>query len=278
MIGVTAAIAGVSAVVSNVIKTIKEFDQNLANLQAITGASDEAMKGFEKSVLNVSKSTGKGASEIAKAFQLVGSASPELLESADALGEVTEKAVLLAQAGGLEVPEAAAALTKSMNQFGASAEDAGKFTDILATSQQKGTATIAQLSESLKNVGAVANSAGLSFEETNAALQALAKGGIAGAEAGTGLRGVLLRLQKAGIGFVDGQFDIEAALAETEERFNSIKDPQQLAIEKTKLFGTENVKTVDTLIEQRDVLSNLKTGLNDYGNAANQAAIVTNNI
>lgn len=278
MIGVTAAIAGVSAVIGNVVKTIKEFDQDMANLKAITGSTDEQMKGFRKSVLDVSGATGKGASEIAKAFQLVGSAKPELLTSAAALGEVTKQAVLLSQAGGMEVPEAASALTKAMNQFGAGAEDAAMFTDILATSQQKGTATIAQLSESLKNVGAVANSAGLTFEETNATLQALAKGGLVAGEAGTGLRGVILRLQKAGIGFKDGQFDIALALSETEKRFNSIQDPVELATEKSNLFGTENVKTIDTLIKQKDVLTDLNGQLNEYGNAAEQAAIVTNTI
>jgi TP901 family phage tail tape measure protein len=265
----------IKEVVGDAVRRITEFEQSIANLGAITGASGGDLKKFEKAVLQVSANTGKGASDIAKAFQLVGSAKPELLSSAQALGAVTEQAVILSQAGGLEVPAAAEALTKAMNQFGVGAEEAANFTDILATSQQKGTATIAQLSESLKNVGAVANSAGLNFQETNAALQALAKGGLSGAEAGTGLRGVLLKLQKEGIGFVDGQFDINEALTQTSEKFASIKDPAELATLKSKLFGTENVKTIDTLLAQQDVLVDLNGNLLEHGNALEQAEVVT---
>jgi TP901 family phage tail tape measure protein len=268
----------VKAIISNAFKTIKEFEQGMADLGAITGKTGKELDKFRRGVLDVSRKTGKGAADIAKAFQLVGSAAPELLESADALAAVTEQAIILAQAGGLEVPEAAEALTKAMNQFGASASDAAMFTDILATSQQKGTATIAQLSESLKNVGAVAASAGLTFEETNVALQVMAKGGLVGAEAGTGLRAVILRLQAAGVGFVDGQFDLHAAIKETKERFENISDPIKNVQERTKLFGAENIKTGDTLIKQIKIFDELTGKLDEHGNALDQAATRTDTV
>lgn len=272
MIGVTAAIAGVSAVINNVLKTIKQFDQDMANLKAITGSTDEQMKGFKQSVLDVSQATGKGASEIAQAFQLVGSAKPELLSSAEALGEVTKQAVLLSQAGGMEVPEAAAALTKAMNQFGASAEDAGMFTDILATSQQKGTATIAQLSESLKNAGANANAAGLSFEETNVVLQALAKGGLVGAEAGTGLSSTLIKLS------TQADDKINPSLTSMKDVVNELAGRNLDLAGASKLVGAESAKTLLTLIDQKDVVNSLTGQLNEYENAAKQAATVTETI
>jgi TP901 family phage tail tape measure protein len=258
-------------IITDTVKKIATFEQSIADLGAITGATGKDLANFQKEVLRVSAATGKGASEIAKAFQIVGSAQPELLKSAVALGEVTKQAVLLAQAGGLEVPEAASALTLAMNQFGASAEDAAMFTDILANSQQKGTATISQLAESLKNVGSVAKSAGLSFEDTNVALQAMAKGGLIGAEAGTGLRAVLLRLQSAGVGFVDGQFNLQAAIKETKARFEAIEDPVQRVKEGTKLFGQENIKVGNTLMAQIGVLDEMTGSLNESGAALDQA-------
>jgi TP901 family phage tail tape measure protein len=259
-------------IITDVVKKISTFEQSIADLGAITGATGSDLKAFQKEVIKVSAATGKGASEIAKAFQIVGSAQPELLKSAAALGEVTKQAVILAQAGGLEVPEAAASLTLAMNQFGASADQAAMFTDILANSQQKGTATISQLALSLKNVGAVAKSAGLTFEETNVALQAMAKGGLIGAEAGTGLRAVLLRLQAAGVGFVDGQFNLQAAIKETKARFEAIEDPVQRVKEGTKLFGAENIKVGNTLISQIDVLEKMNGTLNETGSALDQAS------
>lgn len=254
---------------------IVNYEQAIADLGAITGATGDQLQEFSSEVLRVSRNTGKSAIDIADAFKLVGSAQPELLESAQALGAVSEQAVILAQAGGLTVPQAAEALTKSLNQFGGSAIDAAEFTDILATSQQRGTANIQLLSEALKNAGSVANDAGLTFEETNVALQALAKGGIAGAEAGTGLRAVLLRLQKAGIGFRDGQFEIAAAVEETAEILDNTRDPIERVTVATELFGDENVKTINTLIAQRGVIDELTGALNDEGNALEQAATRT---
>lgn len=268
----------IKAVIGNAINIIKQFDQAMADLGAITGTSGKELEKFKTQVLNVSKETGKSASDIAKAFQIVGSAQPELLKSAAALGEVTKQSVLLSQAGGLEVPEAANALTLAMNQFGASAADAASFTNILATSQQKGTATIAQLAESLKNVGAVASSAGVSFEDTNVALQALAKGGLVGAEAGTGLRSVILKLQSAGIGFVDGQFNMQEAIKQTKEKFDNIKDPIERVKVGTKLFGEENIKVANTLVAQVGVIGDLTGALNENGAALDQANTRMNTI
>lgn len=269
IIKVGAALVGafaVKAVITDAINTITQFDQAIADLGAITGSTGAELLKFQKEVLKVSAATGKGASEIAKAFQIVGSAQPELLKSAAALGEVTRQAVLLAQAGGLEVPEAADALTKSMNQFGASAADAARFTDILATSQQKGTSTIVQLSEALKNVGAVANAAGLTFEETNVALQALAKGGLVGAEAGTGLRGVLARLSD------QANDDINPSLTSLTEVIENLSKKNLGLKEASELVGLENAKSLLTLISQKDVINDLTGALNEQGNAARQAA------
>lgn len=276
IVGIGTAMVGafaIKAIVGNAIKSIVEFDQSMADLSSITGATGKNLEKLKNEVIKTSQATGKSANDIAKAFSIVGSAKPDLLKSAAALGEVTKQAVILSQAGMMEVPEAAASLTLAMNQFGASAADAAKYTDILATSQQLGTATIAQLAESLKNVGAVAASAGVSFEDTNVALQAMAAGGLVGAEAGTGLRAVILKLQAAGIGFVDGQFNLQEAIKQTKEKFEGIQDPIERVKAGTKLFGEENIKTGNTLIAQIGIIDNLTGALNVNGAALDQAAV-----
>jgi TP901 family phage tail tape measure protein len=256
----------IKAVVSDAIRTIVQFDQAIADLGAITGTTGKSLDAFKKQVLAVSAATGKGASEIAKAFQIVGSAQPELLKSAKALGEVTKQAVLLAQSGGLDVPNAANALTLAMNQFGASAKDAAAFTDILANSQQKGTATIEQLAEALINSGAVANSVGLSFEETNVALQAMAKGGLIGSIAGTGLAGVLKKLA------TQSRDDLNPELHSMAEITRTLSDENLDLKQATKLVGEEHAKSLLTLTSQVEVVENLTGALNDQGAAADQAA------
>lgn len=265
---VGAAIGGalaIKAFVGDAVQRIRGFQTAMADLSAITGAVGTDLEQFKKGVLDVSKNTGKSATEIAKAFQLVGSAKPELLASAEALAAVTEQSVILSKAGGIDVPTAADALTKSMNQFGVGAEEAAKFTDILATSQQKGTSTIDQTSEALKNVGSVAFAAGLSFEETNVALQALAKGGQVGAEAGTGLRGVLAKLS------AQNDDSINPSITSLAEVVENLSNKNLTLKSATELVGLESAKALLTLTAQKDVVNTLTGSLNEVGNAAAQA-------
>ncbi len=270
--GIGAALAVVKAGFTKVIKVVGDYDQATSQLKAITGLDDKQFVSFNKAIKEVAGNTQKSAVDVAKAFQLIGSAQPELLKSASALAAVTDSAITLSKAGGLEVPEAANALTKAMNQFGASASDAAKFTDILATSQQKGTATIAQLSESLKNVGAVANAAGVDFEQTNVLLQALAKGGLTGSEAGTGLKTALAKLAS------QSRDDLNPTLTNTTDIINTLADENLSLVEANKLVGEEGGKALLTLIAQKDVVNGLTGALNEQGNAQAQAATATDNI
>lgn len=258
--------AAAVGLVKNAVEIISKFEQGMADLQAITGATADELSLYEKKVLKVSKSTGKGATEIAKAFQLVGSAQPELLKNADALAQVTEQAVILSKAGGVDVPTAADALTKAMNQFQAGAEDAAMFTDILATAQQRGTATIDQTALALVNAGSAANAAELSFEETNVGIQALAKGGIVGAEAGTALRQVLVKLAN------QNDNTINPSIVGLQESVNQLADRNLSLRDATELVGEEAAKSLLTLTAQKDVVNELTGGLNEAGNAAEQAA------
>lgn len=265
MIGITAAIGLASAAIGKAIRTITEFEQSIAELSSITGASGADLEKLKNKVLEVSKSTNKSAKEVAEAFKLIGSAKPELLANADALAEVSEQAIILSKASGLDLATSSEALAKAMNQYGASAADAAKFTDILATSQQKGTAPIEKLSESLKNVGSVAKASGINFETTNALLQGLAKGGLDGAEAGTKLRTILLRLAKT------GRDDLNPATQNFNDILNVLSTEVTDVTKAQNLFGEEAAAAALTLIDQRETVEKLNGALYEQGNALKQA-------
>lgn len=272
MIGITAAIGLASAAIGKAIRTITEFEQSIAELSSITGASGADLEKLKNKVLEVSKSTNKSAKEVAEAFKLIGSAKPELLANADALAEVSEQAIILSKASGLDLATSSEALAKAMNQYGASAADAAKFTDILATSQQKGTAPIEKLSESLKNVGSVAKASGINFETTNALLQGLAKGGLDGAEAGTKLRTILLRLAKT------GRDDLNPATQNFNDILNVLSTEVTDVTKAQNLFGEEAAAAALTLIDQRETVEKLNGALYEQGNALKQAETNYNTI
>jgi TP901 family phage tail tape measure protein len=260
----TGFVGGV-AVLRDAIKTVTEFDQAMAELQTITGLSDEVIDELGEKAIEMSKRFGTSAIEVSKGMALIGSKKPDLLNNADALASVTEQADILAKAAGISLPEAADALTKAMNQYGASSTEATKYTDILAVSQQKGTASIASLSEALKNVGSVAKASGVDFEATNALLQALAKGGLEGAEAGTKLRTILLRLAKT------GRQDLNPAVTDMSDILNTLAKEIPDVTSAQKMFGEEAAAAALTLINQRDVVKDLNGALNEQGAALEQA-------
>jgi len=262
----------IQQVIGSAINTLKNFEKELSTLQSITGSTAKEMEFFQQAAKDVGQATKTSATEVVKAFTLIGSAQPELLKNSKALAEVTKQALILGKAAGIDAASAATALTSAMNQFGASASDAAKFTDIFATSQQKGSSFIEATSEALINAGAAASAAGLSFETTNAAIQALAKGAIVGARAGTALTGVLSKLSSQADDSINpSMIGLGDTITELAKRNLTLKDA-------TKLVGQEGATGLLTLIKQKDIYFELDGALNETGNALEQMAINTDNL
>jgi TP901 family phage tail tape measure protein len=244
---------------------VKDFDESLASLRAITGLTGKAFIPFKQEIMAVGDATKMAYPDVAKAFELIGSAKPELLDNAKAMGQMTKAAILLSKASGMDLTMSAASLTKAMNQFGVGADQAAKFVDILSTSEQKGTATTQQIVDALINGGSTAKTLGLSFDETNAVIQAYAKAGVLGSEAGTQMAAVLGKLATV-----------------TKKEFNPTQVGATKAIDNLAkanlkytdilaLVGPEKAKFLATLLTQNPVLQKLSGNLYDVGNAQKQA-------
>lgn len=271
-VGAYAAVGTAISIFKDAVQTIKELESATKELSSITGLQGVALDKLSRKAIELSANFGTSATDIVNGFALVGSKIPELLESGDALAEVTSQADILSKAAGITLEQAIEALTKSMNQYGVGADKAAEFTDILATSQQRGTARVTSLSEALKNVGSIANAAGLDFQQTNVLLQALAKGGLEGAEAGTKLRGVLSILASS------GRKDLNPAFTDLNKIIDTLSKEIKDVEKATKVFGQENAAAALTLIKQRDVVEQLTDKLYDHGNALEQASINTDTL
>lgn len=258
--------------INTVVQSNIKMEQSMASLQAITGVSSEQMKGFGKEVERVAKSQKRFSADVAQSFEMVGSAMPELLLSADALGAVSEQAIILGKAGKLEVSDAVNSLTVSMNQFGASAEDAAMFVDILATAQQKGSGNIQYLSEAMVNSGSASRSFGNSFEDTVAILEGFAKASIPASTAGNAFSAILSQLSKSTNKDFNPQFtkatDILDNLSKANLKYGDI----------LKLVKLDNAKYLQSLINQNVIVQQLSGNLNETGNAQSQANIQTNTL
>jgi len=251
---------------------VGEYDKNIQSLQAITGVAGEQFGVFKRNIDDTAKALKISGGEVANVFSVVGSAKAELLDNADALAEVSKQAIILSKAGGMPVEEAADALTNAMNQFAVGADKAAMFTDIFATSQQKGTARIVPLAQAMIKAGGTAKAFGVDFEQTNALLQAFAKGGVVGAEAGTQLSGVLSKLSKSQKKEFNPQFTNAIDVV------NNLKKANLSYTALMKLTDAEGAKWLTTLINQNDTVQKLSGNLNVHNNALDQAAVNDNTL
>ena len=272
---------GIGSIVQGATRSVIEFDQAIADLVSITGASGQDLEFFKEQSLTLGKEVQGGASAVIEAYKLIGSAKPELLENAEALNAVTESAITLSQASGMALPDAATALTDAMNQFGAPAEEAARFIDALANGALFGSAEIPQVTEALLKFGAVANTANVSLEESTGLIEALAEKGLKGAEAGTALRNVMLklsapdalpkeakdRLDALGISFADLQ-DTSKPFSERLEALKPLLNDNAALV---KVFGTENAVAATNLIANTDRIEDLTEKMYTQGTANKQA-------
>ena len=266
LFGAAAAGLSVGAIFNKITSDTINFTKAVSELSAITGATGADLKFYEEQAALIGKTTTLSASQAATAFQLIASAKPDLLSSKEALAAVTKEAVTLAEAASIDLTDAAQTVGVSLNQFGADADQAARFVNVLAAGSKFGSSVITQTADAMKNAGTAASLAGLSFEEANAGVQLLASGGLFAAEAGTGFRQVLMKLEsEAEDKFKPSVVGLATALENLAAENMSLTDIMDL-------FGAEAAKSAATMINQAGSARQLIKDITGTSVASEQAA------
>ena len=272
---------GLGTVVQGVGKTVVEFDQAIADLVSITGAGGKDLEFFKEQSIALGKEVEGGASAVIEAYKLIGSARPELLQNAEALNSVTESAITLSQASGLELPDAAKALTSALNQFGAPASEATRYMDALANGALLGSVEIPDAADALLKFGGVAKSSNISIEESVALIQALGPSFKSSEELGTGLRNIMLKLSAPDALPKEAQKAMEALginfqkvtdkATPFKDRLEAMKPLLKDEAALIKVFGTENIIAAKAALTLTDSVGKLTDGMDRQGTTSEQA-------
>ena len=266
LFGAAFAGIGIASTFKKITQDTMAFTKSISELSAITGATGKDLEFYEKQAALIGKTTTLSASQAATAFKLIASAKPDLLQNSEALAAVTKEAVKLAEAAGVDLADAASTVGVSLNQFGADASEAARFVNVLAAGAKEGSSSIEDTSMAMKNAGVAARLAGLSFEEANVGVQLLAKGGLFAAEAGTGFRQVLLKLEnEAEDRFKPSMVGLAGALE------NLAAENMNLT-ELTDLFGAEAMKSAAIMINGAKDARTLEAALTGTSTATEMAA------
>ena len=285
----SAAGAAIGAGIAASVKTGMEFEAQMSRVGAVSRASEEDLAKLTAQAKELGRSTVWSSSQAAEGMQYLAMAG---FKTEDVLASMPGM-LQLASAGGIELGSAADIASNILSGFGLKAADMGRVGDVLTSTFTASNTSLAGLGETMKYAAPIAKSTGQSIEAVAAMAAKLGDQGIAGSDAGTALRNVMLRLsaptgkaaetlKALGVSAVDSEGNIrpmEAVLADLSKATGKYSQEAQTNIAST-IFGTESMGAAMILMEQAGsgALKDFQKSLSETGSAERVAATQTDNL
>ena len=166
------------------LRAFAKFEQGIAEVSTLVDTTKVSMEDFGEGVKSISMEMGESIEALTAGLYDLISGGVDAADAVDTLRVASELAV----GGATDTASAIKGLLSIMNAYGLEASEAGAVSDSMFKAMEGGRTTIEELSEVLGRVAPIANLAGLSFDEVNATLAAMTKGGLKTDEAVTSLR------------------------------------------------------------------------------------------
>ncbi|APU20953.1 phage tail tape measure protein [Actinoalloteichus sp. GBA129-24] len=258
-VAITAGVVGAGVAFRSIISLGNELTSNLNTLQAVSQATGEQMESVRARAEELGSDLTLPATSAADAA----AAMLELARGGLTVEEAMEAArgtIQLAAAAQVDAATAAEIQAAALSQFQLDASEASRVADVLANSANASAGSITDMAYALRYVGPVAQSLGISIEDTAAAIAQLSNAGFSGETAGTALRGILVSLaapsnEAAGAIETLGltAFDAEGRFVGFQEVIGQLADAQarltdeQFAGAAATAFGREPLAAVNAL-------------------------------
>lgn len=187
-----ATIAGVSLGAKDTIDTYKSFQQGMANVKAISNATEEDFNNLTACAKEMGETTMFSASQAAEAMEnlaMAGWKAKDIIAGMPGL-------LSLAAAGSVDLATASDVVSSALAQYNMSADRAGEVADILAATATNSKTDVQGLGESLKYAGTMAGSLGYSLKDTTIALGLMGNAGVDASSAGSSVRMMFARMSK----------------------------------------------------------------------------------
>ena len=271
------ALAGLGAanVFGGIIKTAADFESKMNRVGSlIDEITDDQMARMTEQATKLGASTSFSASEAATAMQELAAAGFDAEQIMSAVPGVMD----LAAAAQVDLGTAAKQVGDTMQQFGLTVADVSRINDVLAQTANDSSASIEEVGNALKYAGPGARAAGISMEETAAALGVLANAGIRGEQAGTSLRSMLATLkqmedppkriravmEKTGITFAD----VDTKTKSLSEILAFLSTRLTGGTDTLDLFGLEASSAAEILAKGGDATGKFAAGLENINGVA----------
>ena len=269
-----------------------ELNASLADLQAISNATGKELETITRFARETAQEFGGSAAQSVESYKLLLSQlSPELTKNSAALAAMGRNIAILSKTMGGDTRAAAEVLTTAMNQYGVSLADPmeasrkmAEMMNIMAAAGREGSAELPTIKVALEQCGMAAKAAGVSFAETNAAIQVLDKAGKKGSEGGIALRNVMTTLARGRFLPKEVREELTAAGIDINRLTDQSKSlTERLAVLKpvmndaalfTLLFGRENTNAAMALIQGIDKVDEWTAAISGTNTAVEQSQII----
>lgn len=191
-VAITGTATALGGVATAAIKVGSDFEAQMSRVKAISGATGEEFEQLRQQAIQLGSDTAFSASEAAQGMENLAAAGFTTNEIMSAMPGMLD----LAAASGEDLANSADIAASTLRGFGLEASEAGHVADVLAENANRTNSSVAETGEAMKYIAPLARAAGISMEETAAAIGIMANAGVQGSQAGTTLRGALSRLSK----------------------------------------------------------------------------------
>lgn len=288
VVGLGAAVGGVSAAFTDMVKAGNAYRSELNTMNAVSNATESQMRAVSEAAKQLGNDTelaNTSASDAAAAMTELAKGGFTVEQSISA----AKGTLQLAAAAQVDAATAATIQSQALQAFSLSANDAARVSDILAGAANASSAEMTGISAGLQQAGTVANQFGISIDDTATALAMFANAGIQGSDAGTLLKTALLALtdqgnpaqgaiEELGLTVYDasGKFvGLSSLMGQLKDAAGRMSDEQYQAATAT-LFGSDAMRLAGIAAEQgSEGFDSLKGAVTRQGQAAEVAAAQT---
>lgn len=225
------------------LKVATDFEAGMSEVSAITGATGNDLKKLETQAKDLGATTKFSATDAAEGMKYFGMAGYKTDQIMSALPATLN----LAAAGGTDLGVTCDIVSDAMTGLGMSANETGKFTDIMAATVTNANTNIELMGETLKYAGPVAGTLGINMADLSVAIGLMGNAGIKGSQAGTALRGGLTNLVKP-----------------TDDMASAMKK-----------YGVQLVKNDDGSVNLMNTMKLMRSNLGDLDQATQAQALAT---
>ena len=167
-----------------------QFEEKMSGVGAVARASDAELLQLTATARRLGATTSFSASEAAEGMKYLAMANFDTQKIIAAMPGLLN----LAKSGNTELAEASDISSDILSAFKLKASELGRVGDILTATFTTANTDLQMLGETMKYIGPIARTAGMSLEETSAMAGLLANVGIKASQSGTTLRAMISRL------------------------------------------------------------------------------------